>query len=109
MNVFAKKVGLVCLGLLFFLAVDAKEVKIDGATVYDNKCSVCHEEGKAGSPKVGDKKSWQSRLEKGIDTLFHRVINPEHHVRCYQCTDLEVKEAVKYMATKSGAGNTTLW
>lgn len=83
--------------------------KINGQTIYEGKCAACHEKGEAGAPKLTDKTNWQPRLEKGVDNLFDKVSDPQSHVSCYKCTDSQLKEAIKYVATQSGSGNKVLW
>ena len=47
-----------------------------GKSVYDKRCSACHNMGAGGAPKITDKKEWLARLEKkGIETLYNNVIN----------------------------------
>lgn len=105
----AVKIGIISLSFFVGYSVNASINKINGESVYESKCALCHEKGASGSPKLGDKSNWQPRLEKGIDKLFKKVTNREHHVSCYKCSDSEIKEAIKYMATQSGGGNRTLW
>lgn len=103
------KQGLFLLSLLVFLSAHSAPQKVSGETVYEEKCAACHAKGVSGAPKTGDKSDWQPRLEKGIDSLFQNVTNHDYHVTCYKCSDRQVKEAIKYMATQSGGGNRTLW
>ena len=46
-----------------------------GKSVYDAACFVCHANGVAGAPKLGDATNWQPRLEKGQLTLYSNAIN----------------------------------
>jgi cytochrome c5 len=46
-----------------------------GKDIYDAACTVCHSAGVAGAPKLGDKAAWASRIEKGIEALYHSSIN----------------------------------
>jgi cytochrome c5 len=77
----------------------------DGKSVYDANCKSCHGQGVGGAPALGDKKGWQSRLEKGIDSMVEIAING---VQGYggsmpprggnaNLTDEQVKAAVVYM------------
>ena len=105
----AVKLGVISLSLFIFYSANAEVKNTSGESVYESKCALCHDKGISGAPKLGDKSSWESRLEKGVDVLYKNVMNREHHVSCYQCSHRDVKEAVKYMATASGGGNRTLW
>lgn len=46
----------------------------DGKGTYNASCSACHGTGAAGSPKLGDKGAWKSRIAQGNDTLFDHAI-----------------------------------
>tara|TARA_B110000879_G_C11053362_1_gene463739 strand:- start:253 stop:582 length:330 start_codon:yes stop_codon:yes gene_type:complete len=109
MKAFKVKVVLILSVVLAFCSVQAKTDNINGEEVYEAKCAACHAEGKAGAPKLDEHTYWQPRLEKGVDALFHNVMNSEHHASCFKCSHREVKEAIKYMATQTGDGNKTLW
>ena len=83
-----------------------------GEKLFSSVCKTCHEPGLMGAPKVSDKAEWQARLQKGKDTLY------DHAIHGFQgkngampprggsnASDDEVKAAVNYMLTKSGAAN----
>ncbi len=103
-----KKILLIILSMMLFFPTLAAST-VDGAEVYQEKCSACHDEGKAGAPALDNKASWHSRLEKGLDKLIINTLNPDAHVTCRDCSHRQVKEAVKYMAAKADGGNRTLW
>jgi cytochrome c5 len=52
------------------MATDNKE----GETIFKNKCNACHGAGIAGSPKLGDKAAWVSRLAQGKALLVEHAI-----------------------------------
>lgn len=83
-----------------------------GEKLFNSVCKTCHEAGLMGAPKVSDKAEWQARLQQGKDTLY------DHALHGYQgkngampprggsnASDDDVKSAVDYMLTKSGAAN----
>ncbi len=82
-----------------------------GEEVYNTKCMVCHMNGVAGAPKLGDKANWAPRIAKGIDDLADtsvkggaaKGLNPGMPPKgtCMDCTDAELKAAVEYMVSKS--------
>ncbi len=109
MNPSFKKIVLILSTGLLFLSAQAGAKKINGQDIYEAKCAACHASGETGAPKLTDKKDWQPRLEKGIDKLFNKVSDPESHVSCHKCTDGQIKEAIKFMATETGSGNKALW
>lgn len=91
----------------------AEKYPANGINIYKENCSVCHDEGKLGAPKVGDKAIWAPIIAKNLDVLFENTINGVDHLKnggCEQCTTDEVIEAVKYMVSQSKEeGNYTLW
>ncbi len=75
----------------------------NGEVLYNMVCANCHQEGKLGAPKIGDKAAWASRTAKGYDALVSNVI--EDHggmvrVGGSAIQSLEgVREMVAYMLT----------
>ena len=47
----------------------------DGKKIYDAACFVCHANGVAGAPKLGDAANWQARINKGESVLYSNAIN----------------------------------
>jgi cytochrome c5 len=82
---------------------------MSGEQVYNKTCMICHGDGIAGAPKMGDKEAWQARILQGMEILESRAIQG------YQgslgsmpakggnasLSDEEVKSAVAYMVEKS--------
>lgn len=85
----------------------------NGERVYNENCAVCHNEGKSGAPKIGDKEAWKPLIAKNMDVLFETTMNGKQHQKnasCAQCSTEEVIEAIKYMVSKSKTkGNYSLW
>lgn len=85
----------------------------DGRNVYKENCSVCHDAGKLGAPKIGDQEVWQHILRQNIDVLVENVMKSPKHPQnggCVHCTTAEVLEGIKYMISQSNVeGNYTLW
>lgn len=96
---------------------DLKKGKVEkpasGEDIYNRNCAVCHNEGKNGAPKLGDKEAWKPLIDKNIDVLIENVVGGTKHPAnggCKQCTDGEIIEAIKYMVSKSKTeGNFSLW
>lgn len=84
-----------------------------GVDVYNENCATCHNEGKSGAPKIGDKAVWKPLIAQNMDVLIENTINGKKHPKnggCKQCTSNEVIEAIKYMVSKSKTeGNYSLW
>ena len=48
---------------------------LSGDQVYQQVCASCHAAGVLNAPKPGDAAAWETRLAKGIDTLYANAIN----------------------------------
>lgn len=98
------------------LDLDASKVQpsqASGQDIYKARCSVCHDTGRSGAPKIGDKKAWKPLISKNIDVLVERTIKGSHHPAnggCKDCTTREILAAIKYMVSQSKTeGNYSLW
>ena len=91
----------------------AEKFPSSGKDIYNENCSVCHNEGKLGAPKMGDKEAWKPLIQQNIDVMVEHTINGEHHPKnggCEHCTTGEVMDAIKYIVSQSKTeGNFTLW
>lgn len=91
----------------------AAKYPANGKEIYDETCAACHNEGKGGAPKLGDKQVWAPLIAKNIDVLLENTLHNDAHPKnggCKQCTTGEVLEAVKYMVSHSKTeGNFSLW
>jgi glucose dehydrogenase len=72
-----------------------------GAQVVKAQCAKCHQDGKGGAPKVGDREAWSKRLSQGVDHAVHSAINghggmPPRGDKA-DLTDGEVRAAILYM------------
>ena len=52
----------------------------DGKAIYQENCAVCHSEGVAEAPKLGDKKAWAPLIAKGRNSLIGYALNGPGHV-----------------------------
>lgn len=77
-----------------------------GEKVYNSACVACHSTGAAGAPKVGDKKSWRQRADRGFEVLVNNAINGQRSMPAKggnpALTDEQVKQAVGYMLARTG-------
>lgn len=84
-----------------------------GKKVYTKVCSVCHDQGQLGAPKIGDKQAWKKLVAQNMDVLINRAIKGYkwHPARgaCYKCSDTDIIAAVKYMVQESSDGDYRLW
>ena len=83
----------------------ASSASADGKGIYSASCAACHASGAAGSPKLGDKAAWETRIAQGDSTLFDHAINGFKGMPAKggnaSVSDDEVKAAVKYMVDGS--------
>lgn len=91
-----------------------KPPKVSGKAIYDRSCASCHNEGKHGAPKIGDKRVWSTLIEKNMDTLIESAIKPPHggslKLSCRHCSTSDVIAAIKYMVKESKTkGDYSLW
>ncbi len=91
----------------------AEKYPSSGKKIYNEHCSACHNEGKQGAPKIGDKASWKPLIAQNMDVLIGKTLKGKSHRQhgvCQHCTTGEVIEAVKYMVNQSKtSGNYILW
>ncbi len=82
-----------------------------GQKVYDKACSVCHNGGLSGAPKLGDPKLL---LNKNVDILIKNTINGVGSMPakggCTSCSNADILAAIKYMAQQANPkGDYSLW
>lgn len=76
-----------------------------GQEIHDSFCSTCHASGAAGAPVTGEAGDWADRINKGMDTLVENAINGINAMppkgMCSDCSEEEMRAAVKYMVDQS--------
>ena len=80
-----------------------------GAATYGQYCSICHDVGVGGAPKLGDADQWASRNAKGMPVLMANAINGVTSANgvmpakggFVHLSDDEVNTAVEYMVEAS--------
>lgn len=77
---------------------------MSGEQVYNQFCGTCHNAGVAGAPVLGDGEVWESRLAKGMDTLWDHTLNGFNAMpakgTCMGCSDEELRNALDYMVAE---------
>jgi cytochrome c5 len=77
-----------------------------GEEVVASVCSGCHASGKLGAPKIGDKKAWSARAEKGLTGLTREALKGIRQMPSHggnpALSDREIERAILYMVNKSG-------
>ncbi len=78
-----------------------------GEEVVKAGCAACHAAGAMGSPKLGDKDAWASRIAQGYATLTKHATEGIRMMPARggnaDLTDNEMASAVAYMANLAGA------
>jgi cytochrome c5 len=77
-----------------------------GEELYTAKCSLCHGAGVLGAPKIGDASAWGPRVAaRKMEGLLDHAIKGFNSMpargTCADCSDDEIKGAVKYMVDNS--------
>ena len=72
-----------------------------GRQIVEARCSTCHETGKGGAPKIGDRTAWIPRLRQGFETTVRSAINGHGGMPARgglaDLTDNEMRAAIAYM------------
>jgi cytochrome c5 len=78
--------------------------KRTGEQIVKMRCATCHETGKGGAPKIGDRDAWIPRLKDGLDATVRSAINGHGGMQARggmpNVTDAELKDAITYMVNK---------
>lgn len=85
-----------------------------GKQIYQKNCSICHDTGQLGAPKIGDQEQWQARIKKNMDVLILHTLKGKANMPirggCAHCSDSEIIAAVKYLVQQSQSKNNyVLW
>jgi cytochrome c5 len=77
-----------------------------GKDVVESVCVTCHGTGLNGSPKIGDKKAWSARAERGLTSLSKSALNGIRKMPSHGgnpgLSDDEITRAIIYMVNESG-------
>jgi cytochrome c5 len=76
-----------------------------GKETYATVCSVCHAQGIANAPKLGDKDAWDPRIAKGWDILVEHALKGFNAMPAkggrVDLADDQIITAVGYMVVES--------
>ncbi len=82
-----------------------------GEQIVKEKCVECHQSGKGGAPKIGDRDAWVSRVSRGFDGVVASAIHGHGPMPprggMADLTDPEIRAAVIYMFQQSTAAPAT--
>ena len=72
-----------------------------GRQIVEARCSTCHQEGKGGAPRIGDRDAWIPRLRQGFETTVRSAIAGHGGMPARgglpDLTDHEMRAAIVYM------------
>jgi cytochrome c5 len=84
----------------------AQKTERSGKQVVDSLCVSCHGTGAGGAPRIGDKKAWSARAEKGLIALSQSALQGIRQMPAHggnpTLTDTELERAITYMVNQSG-------
>lgn len=106
MNFPARSAGTALVLMLLSPFASGQDENRSGKDVVDAVCARCHAAGVNGAPRIGDKKAWSKRAERGLSSLTDNALKgirkmPAHGADL-TLTDMEIKRAVTYMVNQSG-------
>jgi len=82
-----------------------------GEQIVKEKCFECHQSGKGGAPKIGDRDAWVGRVSRGFDSVVASAIHGHGPMPprggMADLTDAEVRAAIVYMFQQSTAAPPT--
>jgi len=104
-----KKMLLITASMALMGVVSTANAEDAGEKTYKMACFACHGTGAAGSPKMGDKAAWTSRIAQGNAALHDHAIKGYKGKTGYMppkggradISDADVKAAVDYIVSNS--------
>lgn len=83
--------------------IDKKALPVErtGEQIVKMQCIKCHQDGKGGAPKIGDRDAWIPRLREGLDRTVRSAIKGHGGMQARgglaDATDSELRNAIIYM------------
>jgi cytochrome c5 len=72
-----------------------------GESIVRMQCATCHESGRDGAPKIGDRAAWIPRLKRGLDPLVASAVHGHGPMPSRgglpDLSDAEIRGAILYM------------
>ncbi len=72
-----------------------------GKTIFESKCVLCHKNGIAGAPRLGNQSDWAPRIKKKFSlllkhaTMGYRAMPPKG--ACLECSIPDLEATIHYM------------
>ena len=83
------------------ISTTAPVAERSGEEIVKTQCVKCHQTGKGGAPKIGDRAAWIPRLKPGLDVVVRSAINGHGGMPARggmaNLTDAEMRSAIVYM------------
>jgi len=99
--------ALAAVAIFVWSAAETQTQERSGKEIVDSLCISCHGTGANGAPKIGDKKAWAARAEKGLTGLTKSALQGIRQMPAHggnpNLTDTEIERAITYMVNQSGA------
>jgi len=83
----------------------AADPRMPGADImrkWSRSCALCHVDGNAGAPRIGQAAEWQPRLAKGADVLLRHTIEGFNKMPplgyCMSCEEADFRVLIDFMA-----------
>ncbi len=77
----------------------------DGKAIYESTCKVCHDQGVAGAPKMGDKAAWAPRIKTGEAAMIQSVAKGKGAMPAKAgnaaLSEADLKASVQYMVSSN--------
>ena len=95
------------LGVASLIAAGNAAAQAKGDDIYKKTCAVCHDQGIAGAPKLGDKAAWAPRIKQGKEALYTVGLKGKPGTGMVakggnsSLSDADVKAAVDFMMSKA--------
>lgn len=79
-----------------------EDMRNTGQEIYNSSCYNCHESGFGGAIEVGDHKSWkqyrnENTIKSTLDNILSGIGKMPRKGSCYDCSNEELIEAIKYL------------
>lgn len=93
---------------MFQTSVNGRRLPVDasGRQVAAEACLSCHETGRKGAPRVGDRAAWQGRAVHGLSQLCENALSGKGNMPAHGgdliLGELEIKRAIAWMVNESG-------
>jgi cytochrome c5 len=75
-----------------------------GRALFESHCVLCHGNGIAGAPRLGNTADWQPRINKKLSLLLKHVENGYRAMppkgACLECSSDDLEAAIRYMIKK---------